>query len=44
MPYTVFQMSALLAWPTVARDGKAEYIDAALGRAVFILIYKFKYK
>ena len=47
----IFQMGALLAWPTVARDGKSIYlamkilyIVAALGRAVFILIYKFKYK
>ena len=46
----IFEMSAFLAWTTVARDGKSiyislwKYIDASLGRAVFIMIYKFKYK
>ena len=44
-------MGTLLARPTVARDGKKhiiislwKYLDASLGRAVFIVIYKFEYK
>ena len=43
----VFQMATLFGWPTAAHNGRRIYVAmkiyrCSLGKAAFILIYKFK--